>query len=133
MRILLIDDEDMIRDLFRSILMDEGYEVVGATNGMEALEILKAQPVDLVITDILMPAKEGVETILEIKMKCPKMRIIAISGGGRTKNFTPLEIAGNAGADLSLHKPIEPDDLLDAVRKMLATSPGLENVPGASS
>ena len=120
MRILLVDDEDMVRELFRNVLTDAGYEVMGATNGIEALKILEDQSVDLVITDILMPEKEGVETITEIKQKYPDMRVIAISGGGRVKYFMPLVIAAKAGADRALHKPIEPDDLLKAVREVMA-------------
>jgi len=117
-RILLIDDEDMVRDLFRSILIDAGYEVVGAVDGSDGVRRIEREPFDLVLTDILMPEKEGVSTIVEIRQMCPKIKIIAISGGGRAANFMPLEIAKKAGANLTLAKPIEPEDLLQAVRKM---------------
>jgi len=119
-RILLIEDDDMVRDLFRSILSDEGYEVVAAVDGAEGLRRIEDGGFDLVLTDILMPEKEGVSTILEMKRLHPEIRIIAISGGGRTRNLTPLKIAKKAGADLALSKPIEPNDLLKAVRKVAA-------------
>lgn len=119
MRVLLVDDEEMVRELLHSVLADAHHEVLSAANGLEALKILGARPIDLVITDILMPDKEGVETILEIRQKHPHTRIIAISGGSRTKNFVPLQIASRAGADLVLQKPIEPDHLLAAVRRVM--------------
>lgn len=124
MRVLLVDDEDMIRDLFSAILIDAEYDVTCASNGAEAVKILQDKTFDLVITDILMPEKEGVETIMELKKKTPETRIIALSGGGRTKNFMPLKIAARAGADMTLQKPIEPDDLVKAVRKVMARQPG---------
>ena len=120
MRVLLIDDEDRIRELLATILTDADYDVMCASNGAEAMELMNDQSFDLVITDILMPEKEGVETIMELKRKTPETRIIALSGGGRTKNFTPLKIAARAGADMTLQKPIEPDDLVEAVRKVMA-------------
>ena len=118
MRILVVDDDDLVRDLFRTILSGAGYEVATARNGAEALTALDSRPADLVLTDILMPEKEGVETILEIRQKHPGVGIIAISGGGPIKNLLPLEIAGKAGADLILSKPIERENLLAAVRRV---------------
>lgn len=120
-RILLIDDDDMVRDLFRSILTDAGYEVVAAIDGAEGLRRIEEGGFDVVLTDILMPEKEGVSTILAMKKMRPGIGIIAISGGGRTRNLTPLRIAKKVGADLALSKPIEPNDLLKAVRKVAAS------------
>ena len=122
MRVLLVDDEDMIRDLFAAVLLDAEYDVTCASNGAEAVDILKDESFDLVITDILMPEKEGVETIMELKKTTPETRIIALSGGGRTKNFMPLRIAARAGADMTLQKPIEPDDLVNTIEDLLKTA-----------
>lgn len=118
MLILLIDDDDLVRDMLRTTLVEAGHEVIGAKNGDEGLTVLEGQPVQLVITDILMPEKEGVETIIEIRKKQPNLAIVAISGGGRSKNFSPLKIARRAGANFVLPKPFEPDDLLDLVAQV---------------
>jgi len=122
-RVLVIDDEDMIRDVIKVILTDAGYQVIGAVNGEEGLRKLESQDFDLVITDILMPEKEGVETIIEIKKSRPQMRIIAISGGGRASNLYPLKIANKIGADGTLPKPFEPEDLLKLVHEVIAAPP----------
>lgn len=118
-RILVIDDEEMIRDIVMSVLAHAGYEVFCAGNGNEGLEILKTQDVDLVVTDILMPEKEGIETIVEIRKSRPKIRIVAVSGGGRANNLHPLQIAGKIGADKTLPKPFEPDELLAMVQGLI--------------
>ncbi len=116
MQLLVVDDDDLVRDYLRTALSRANHEVETACNGREALEMLARRPVGVVITDILMPEKEGIETILEIRARFPGTRIIAISGGGRTANFTPLQIAAKMGADLILQKPLRVDDLLQAVR-----------------
>jgi len=118
-RVLVIDDEDMIRDIIKTVLSEAGYQVAGAANGMEGLKILGSQPVDLIITDILMPEKEGIATIIEARKSHPNIKIIAISGGGRAHHFHPLKIAGKIGADMTLPKPFEPEELLAVVKKIL--------------
>jgi CheY-like chemotaxis protein len=130
-RILVIDDEDMIREIIVTVLSEAGYQVAGATNGFEGLQILKSQPVDLIITDILMPEKEGIETIIEVRKSRPNIQIIAISGGGRAHHLHPLKIAGKIGADMTLSKPFEPEELLSVVKKMLGDMD--EQVPQANS
>lgn len=116
MRILLIDDDLLIRELVGSILAEAGHNVVTAANGVDGIDKLQTQNFDLVVTDILMPDKEGVETIFEVRQSWPDLRIIAISGGGLMKNFSPLSVAKKAGADVVLTKPFEPEDLLNAVK-----------------
>ena len=122
-RILVIEDEDMVRDAVRDSLTGAGYEVSGAANGEEGLNVLKTRPIDLVITDILMPEKEGIETIIEIRKARSDIKILAISGGGRERNLHPLEMAGKIGADMTLAKPFEPERLLLAVRDLLSGTP----------
>jgi DNA-binding NtrC family response regulator len=116
--ILVIDDDDMIRDGIRDILVRAGYLVTGAANGEQGLEALASQPFDVVITDILMPEKEGVETIIEIRKALPDTPIIAMSGGGRVKNMYPLKIATKIGATKSLAKPFDAKDLLKLVQEV---------------
>lgn len=117
-RILVIDDDTLVRNMVRDILSDAGYEVIIASNGREGLAVLGREPIGVVVTDILMPEKEGVETILEIKKSWPSVGVVAMSGGGRTGNLHPLKIARSAGASAILTKPFEPDDLLKAVRSI---------------
>lgn len=122
-RILVIEDEDMVRDTVRDVLTRAGYEVSGAVNGEKGLDALNARPIDLVITDILMPEKEGIETIIEIRKTNSDIKILAISGGGRAQSLHPLEMAGRIGADMILAKPFEPEKLLSVVRDLLSATP----------
>jgi DNA-binding NtrC family response regulator len=117
--ILVIDDDDMIRDSIRDVLVRAGYRVTGAANGEQGLEALASQRFDAVITDILMPEKEGVETIIEIRKALPDTPIIAMSGGGRVKNLHPLKIATKIGANKSLAKPFDAKELLSLVQEVV--------------
>lgn len=119
-RILVIDDEDLARFTIREILEAAGHVVVEAKNGNEGIAFQKAQSYDLVITDIIMPEKEGVETIIELKRDYPTMKIIAISGGGRTRNLDFLKLAENFGADEWLSKPFSKDEILEKVNGCLS-------------
>ena len=118
-RVLVIDDEDSVRAMVEAALSHAGYTVLCAENGAEGLKVLDSQKFDLVITDILMPEKEGVETIVEIRQKTPDLRIIAMSGGGRVHNMEPLKIAGGIGADVLLPKPFDLAKLLGVVKSVL--------------
>lgn len=117
--ILLVDDEEMVRTQIRASLELEGYAITEASNGREAVDMLKGFKPDLVITDILMPEKEGIETIMEIRQMYPDIRIIAISGGVRTENMDFLKIAKRLGADLALPKPFGRQQLLSMVHELL--------------
>ena len=119
-RILVVDDEELARFTIRDILETAGHEVVEAANGNEAIESQKANPCDLMITDIIMPEKEGVATIIELKRDYPDLKIIAISGGGRTKNLDFLQLADEFGADKILAKPFSEDELLERVNDCLS-------------
>ena len=96
-RILVIDDEELARFTLREILEAAGHEVVEAANGNEGTAFQRANPCDIVITDMIMPEKEGLETIVELKGEYPDLKIIAISGGGRTRNLDFLKLAGEFG------------------------------------
>ena len=120
-RVLVIDDEELARFTVREILEGAGYEVAEAKNGNQGLAFQKAQPNDLVITDIIMPDKEGVETIIELKRDFPTLPIIAISGGGRTRNLDFLKLAEQYGAQKVLAKPFSEEELLESVQTCLAS------------
>ena len=118
-RILIIDDEDAIRATLRSVLELEGHEVVEAGNGREGLDRFRETSPDLVITDMIMPDMEGIETILELQTLNPTLAVIAMSGGGRTANMDFLKLAKKFGASLLLRKPFKMTDLVAAVNQCL--------------
>ena len=117
--ILVIDDNEVIRELVRKYLGKAGYEVVCAANGKEGLKRCIEQTVDLVITDIIMPIQEGMETIWEIKKRFTGMKIIAMSAGGTIGPEEYLKTAGKIGAHRTLKKPIKNEELLGAVKELL--------------
>jgi CheY-like chemotaxis protein len=117
--ILVIDDDATILDMLRQILEREGYDVAKAYNGKEAIKIYREETTDLIITDIIMPGKEGIETIIELTKEFPNIKIIAISGGGRIGAEEYLHIAKVLGAQRTLTKPIEREELLKTVREVL--------------
>jgi len=119
-RILVIDDEASIRTMLQQILERSGHEVAVATQRAEGLTLFQEHPVDLVITDIFMPEKEGIETILELRYQSSHTKIIAISGGGRAGNLDFLATAKNFGAHHTLAKPFERQEVLDPVNAVLA-------------
>lgn len=118
--ILLIDDDDQFRAMLNEALTGEGYQVLEASDGLQALAIYASKPTDLVITDLVMPEKEGLETIAEIKRLNLGVKIIAISGGGRTgskHNF--LKLAKALGAQRTLAKPFLHYEMLEAITQVL--------------
>jgi len=119
-RILVIDDEELARFTIREILETADFEVDEAENGRVGIDKQKATPFDLIITDIIMPEKEGVETIIDLKQEFPDLKIIAISGGGRTRNLDFLKLSERFGAAKILAKPFTEGQLLEAVNDVLA-------------
>jgi CheY-like chemotaxis protein len=117
-KILVIDDDALIRNMVSSSLMKAGHEVECAENGVDGLRKAQENPPELVITDMLMPDMEGIETIMEMRSKNPNIGIIAMSGGGSTGNMDFLEMASRLGAQHVLKKPFKPSVLLDLVDKM---------------
>lgn len=120
--VLIIDDDPQLRSTLSDMLDLEGYRVLTAGDGKTALKLLEKERPDLVITDVLMPDKGGIEMVVELTGKYPGLPVIAISGGGRTGNMDFLEIAKNVGAKATLSKPIDIDVLLDTVAKVLASA-----------
>lgn len=119
-RILIIDDEDELRSMLRRMLEQAGHEVTEAVNGAEGIELYERDRPDLIITDIIMPEKEGVETIIALRRADPNLPIIAISGGGRLEATDFLTMARKLGARRTLAKPFRRDQLLEAVDECLA-------------
>ena len=119
MRILVIDDDDQMRILLRQVMEWAGYEVVEAEDGREGMQKQRHQPADLVITDLIMPEQEGLETIGLLRKEYPQTRIIAISGGGRIGPEAYLPAAQELGADRVFSKPFDVRELAGAVRELL--------------
>ena len=119
--VLVVDDEDQIRQLIRETLEQSGYEVEEASNGKQGLERYRAKPADLVIMDILMPDQDGLESIMTLRREFPASRVIAITGGSDMigiLNF--LDVAKMLGARRTLQKPFDMQTLLDAAQSELS-------------
>lgn len=119
MKILIIDDDELIRLTLKNTLKKIECTVLEAENGNTGIALFKLEKPDLVITDMLMPDKEGLETISEIRAVNPNAKIIAMSGGGSSKNMAFLQLAQKMGASRIMSKPIKPDDLLNAIKSLL--------------
>ena len=117
--ILIIDDDVTVQDVLFEMVTIEGYHAIVAQNGLIALKLLESNEVDVIITDIVMPEKEGLETILYIRKHYPDIPIIAISGGARIKPESYLDLAKQFGARFTLAKPFLHKELMKAVRMCL--------------
>jgi len=117
--ILVIDDEEPVRVVLRQMLEKEGYEVEEAQDGAVGMNLLHDHLYDLIITDLFMPEKEGIETMMEVRKCFPQVKIIAMSGGGRAGALDFLPMAESFGALRTLAKPFERKELLEAVRAVL--------------
>jgi DNA-binding response OmpR family regulator len=122
--ILVIDDDRAVRFTTQMILEDEGYEVICAVDGEQGLRAFERASPQLVITDIIMPNKEGIETIMQIRSRDSKTPILAISGGGRIGNADFLQMAQRLGANEILAKPFKPQELVAAARRLLSGQGG---------
>ena len=117
-RILIIDDDVQILKMLRKMLEHEGYEVVDAADGNKGIRLYREDPTDLVITDIIMPEKEGIETIIDLRREFPEIKIIAMSGGGHTAAESYLHMAKGLGAMRTLSKPFVKGELLEAIEAL---------------
>jgi len=118
-RILIIEDETTLRSLMKDALEKAGHEITEASDGDQGIEIFNAHQHDVVITDILMPKKEGLELILELTDQAPDVKIIAISGGGIGLGDDLLEISLEFGAKHALRKPVTMKHLVEVVQDVL--------------
>lgn len=119
-RILVIDDDEQIRLMLRKMLERDGHEVTVAPDGAVGVRTFRRQPTDLVITNILMPEKEGLATIRELHADFPDLPIIALSGGGTTRGLDFLKMAEHFGAARTFRKPVDWNELTAAVRELIS-------------
>jgi CheY-like chemotaxis protein len=127
--VLVVDDHEDTRDLIYTMLKTEGYDVVLAADGEEALRCFRAQPAEIVLLDMLMPRKDGLATIRELR-QFPGVTIVAMSGDGVTEFRDMLAEARTAGAQLSLRKPLEPWVVLRTLEGIVAGRRSLRPVNG---
>ena len=117
--ILIIEDNSYFRGMLRKMFEREGYEVLEAVDGIEGIRRYREKQPDVTITDLIMPNKEGIETIRELMAEFPEVKVIAISGGGLNEPEPYLHIAEKLGVKHTFIKPIETRELLAAVRELL--------------
>ena len=130
-RVLVIEDEDNLRGLIRRALERVGHEVHEAPNGRDGFNQVVHRKLDVVITDLLMPEEEGIETIQRIKLIEPDLPIIAMSGVMREGEFSVLDDALLMGADLALEKPFDVAALIRAVQQVLDDRAGSSGLGGS--
>jgi len=124
-RILIMDDDELIIKMLRMALENRGYDVIAATNGREGVRLYGTTPVDLVISDILMPEMDGIEALKALRQRNPELKLIAVSGGGKRLKMDLLKVARILGATATFEKPYNIQDLLATVSRLLS--------PGAST
>ena len=123
--ILVVDDDPDCRNLLQQILESNDFQVQTAINGIEAIDKYKENPADLIIMDIVMPEKEGIETIIELKNDYPEFKIkIAMSGGGSLGAKDYLETAQLLGVECTFSKAFKPNELLEKVKELISPNPG---------
>jgi YesN/AraC family two-component response regulator len=119
-KILIIDDETAIAMMLKKMVEKAGHEAKTAINGNEGLAMFETFHPDLLITDIVMPDKEGLELIFELRRKNPVLKIIAISGGGRFQYDGYLNSAKHLGANRVFHKPLDLKELMNSIAELLS-------------
>jgi CheY-like chemotaxis protein len=117
--VLVIDDDPQMRTVLKRCLSENKHSVLDAADGREGLWMFRDRRPDLVITDLIMPGKEGIETIREIRNEVPDAKIIAISGGGMTQDHRFLKAAQKLGANIVIQKPLKMAALVEAVNSLL--------------
>jgi CheY-like chemotaxis protein len=131
-KILVIDDDVIVRKTIIRLLEDGGYKVLSAEDGLRGMAMFRSEQPDLVITDIIMPEQEGIQTITEMRKAKPDAKIIAISGSARIGNLDFLKIAQALGAMDAIPKPFDSGELLTIVKNCLAGRAGRSN-PGQAA
>ena len=117
-RILVVDDDDGVREMVRQMLQRAGYEVSVAVNGKEGLKLFRSESPDLIVLDIVMPEKEGLETIRELRRDDPGVKVIAMSGGGRMGPQNYIDVALALGAQRAFAKPLDRKKFLAALDEL---------------
>jgi CheY-like chemotaxis protein len=122
-RILVVDDDQKLRAAIRRMLEPEGFEIEEASDGRDAMRAFRARPADLVLCDVFMPEKDGLEVLRELAPEFSGARMVAVSGGGFRGTMNLLPVAQYLGAAAVLYKPFERAELLTVVRQSLSPSP----------
>lgn len=117
--ILVVDDEEVMRELVKDLLEDEGYDVLTASDGNEALEMFKKNRVDVVLTDLIMPNKDGEEEILELRKISPDVKIIVMSGGGQISGADHIQLLEGLDIQHAIIKPIDKKLLLRDIKELI--------------
>lgn len=120
-RVLVIDDDAQMRDMLKQTLERAGHEVVDAADGEKGMELYRTNPTDVVVTDLIMPHKDGMETIIELKREFPTVNIIAISGGSRAIDPRDyLFYTAQLGVRHTFTKPFDAQDIIDAIDTLVS-------------
>lgn len=114
-RILVIDDDTKIRQFVSTVLGLAGYDVIQAADGIEGMTAFDENQPDMVITDVVMPGKDGIEAVLELREKAPQVPVLVMTGGGQIPAETYLRMATGVGATRTLRKPFLKHELLQAI------------------
>lgn len=118
--VLIVDDDPLVLETLSSFMETANHQVLRAEDGKQALKVCRTKTPDLVIVDMIMPEMEGLETIRQLRHDLPRVKIIAISGGGSLKPKDYLDVARKLGADLALTKPCSREELLQAAEQLLS-------------
>jgi|SRR5882672_10154007 len=121
-RVLVIDDNADVRSMIQALLESEGYAVSVAGNGREGMQLQRSNPAPVVVTDVFMPDKDGIETVYEMLQEFPQTKIVVVSGGTHRVNLNYGRVAVTLGACKFLHKPFHPQELVDAVHELAASA-----------
>jgi len=124
-RVLVIDDNDDFRKLALLWFQINGIEAEGASNGAKGLEVQRARPATVIVTDIFMPEKDGIETIQELRREFPGVKIIAMTGRESLTDYDAFQVARELGAAKTFKKPFKLDELVAAVNELSAAKPGV--------
>ncbi|HOX25839.1 MAG TPA: response regulator [Candidatus Krumholzibacteria bacterium] len=116
--ILVIEDDQEVREYLVAVLSRAGHTVAAACNGRDGVSMFRERPTQVVITDIIMPEKDGIETLLDLRRDHPRLKVIAISGGGRSTPENYLHSARLLGADRAIRKPFKNEEILAAVAEL---------------
>ena len=131
--IIIVDDDPTVRLIAREILVMEGHAILEADDGVEALKLIAGIRIDLVVLDMLMPNKDGLETILDLRRSHPHIRILAISSGGAMKAGQLLNMALIFGADGAMSKPLRLEAFSQTVNRLLTARRGSPDIGRASA
>jgi DNA-binding response OmpR family regulator len=118
-KILVIDDDSMTLEVLKKILEAEGYQVLTALDGQKGLDVFHQTPIDLIITDLVMPVKDGLRTIIELRKEDQHIPIIAISAGGAIAKERYLTVAQYLDNIVAIPKPLKRKEIIETVKKLL--------------